>query len=70
MVEWRPDGSVKASLRAKEPSLRVDLVAARFKGGGHACAAGLSVPTPPADFEARLLAAMAERLAPPAAPAR
>jgi phosphoesterase RecJ-like protein len=50
--------------------LRVDLVAARFKGGGHACAAGLSVPTPPADFEARLLAAMAERLAPPAAPAR
>lgn len=69
LVEWRPDGSVKASLRAKEPSMRVDLVAARFKGGGHACAAGLSVPTPPADFEARLLAAMAERLAPPAAPA-
>ncbi|MFM9093057.1 MAG: DHH family phosphoesterase, partial [Verrucomicrobiota bacterium] len=36
LVEWRQDGTAKASLRAKEPSLRVDLVAARFKGGGHA----------------------------------
>ncbi len=69
LVEWRPDGTVKASLRAKEPSLRVDLVAGRFQGGGHACAAGLSVKSPPADFEAQLLAAMAERLAPPPPPA-
>jgi phosphoesterase RecJ-like protein len=44
-------------------------VAARFQGGGHACAAGLSVKAPPADFEAQLLAAMAERLAKPPAPA-
>jgi len=67
LVEWRKDGTAKASLRAKKPSLRVDLVAARFKGGGHACAAGLSLPSAPADFEAQLLAAMAERL--PASPA-
>ena len=69
LVEWRKDGTAKASLRAKEPSLRVDLVAARFKGGGHACAAGLSLPSAPADFEAQLLAAMAERLSVPPAPA-
>ncbi|MFZ9745978.1 MAG: DHH family phosphoesterase [Opitutaceae bacterium] len=67
LVEWRKDGTVKASLRAKEPALRVDLVAAQFKGGGHACAAGLSLKSPPVDFEARLLAAMAERLTPPPA---
>ena len=52
-----------------DTDLRVDLVAARFQGGGHACAAGLSVKAPPADFEAQLLAAMAERLAKPPAPA-
>ena len=35
----------KASLRAKEPAYRVDLVAAKFNGGGHACAAGLNLKT-------------------------
>ena len=37
------DGAIKASLRAKDPYYRVDLVAKRFSGGGHACAAGLNI---------------------------
>lgn len=63
LIEERPDGSVKASLRAKDPSYRVDAVAARFNGGGHACAAGLNLKTGTKDFEARLVAAFAERIA-------
>jgi phosphoesterase RecJ-like protein len=63
LVELRPDGTVKASLRAKEPELRVDQIAARFGGGGHACAAGLSLKTGTENFQARLVAAMAEALA-------
>lgn len=63
LIERRPDGSLKASLRAKEPALRVDLVAARFNGGGHACAAGLNLKSDTADFEARLIAEVTRRLA-------
>jgi len=63
LVERRDDGTVKASLRAKDPVYRVDLVAAQFGGGGHACAAGLNVKQAPADFQGRLLAAIAARLA-------
>jgi bifunctional oligoribonuclease and PAP phosphatase NrnA len=63
LIEERPDGAVKASLRAKEPALRVDLVAAQFNGGGHACAAGLSLTTNTENFHPRLVAALAERLA-------
>lgn len=37
------DGAIKGSLRAKDPFYRVDRVAKRFGGGGHACAAGLNV---------------------------
>jgi len=62
LIEERTDGTVKASLRAKEPALRVDLVAAQFNGGGHACAAGLNLKTGTENFYARLLAAMTERL--------
>lgn len=36
-------GSLKGSLRAKNPFYRVDQVAKQFNGGGHACAAGLNV---------------------------
>ena len=57
------DKTVKASLRAKDPEYRVDLIAAKFNGGGHACAAGLNLKNAPADFPARLLAAVATRLA-------
>ena len=37
LIEERADG-IKASLRAKDPAYRLDLVAAQFNGGGHACA--------------------------------
>lgn len=63
LIEERPDGSVKASLRAKDPAFRLDLVAAKFNGGGHACAAGLNLKTGTADFYARLITTFAERLA-------
>ena len=42
LIEER-DGAVKASLRAKAPLYRVDQIAKRFGGGGHACAAGLNI---------------------------
>jgi phosphoesterase RecJ-like protein len=63
LVEERADGTVKASLRAKDPVYRVDLVAAKFNGGGHACAAGLNLKKGTDDFHARLVAALADRLA-------
>ena len=63
LIEERPDGSVKASLRAKDPAYRLDAVAARFNGGGHACAAGLNLKSGTQDFEARLMTAFAERIA-------
>ncbi len=63
LIELRADGSVKASLRAKDPSFRVDLVAAKFNGGGHAAAAGLNLKTGTENFYARLVQAFAERLA-------
>ena len=62
LIEERADGGVKASLRAKDPAFRVDLVAAQFNGGGHACAAGLNLKTGAANFPERLVAALAERI--------
>ena len=62
LIEERPDGTVKASLRAKEPAYRVDLVAAQFNGGGHACAAGLNLKSGTENFYSRLVAALADRL--------
>ena len=56
-------GMVKASLRAKNPAYRVDQIAARFSGGGHACAAGLNVKnTTLAAFQAELIAALAAQI--------
>ncbi len=62
LIEERPNGAVKASLRAKEPAYRVDTLAAQFNGGGHACAAGLNLKTGAADFYPRLVAALERRL--------
>jgi bifunctional oligoribonuclease and PAP phosphatase NrnA len=63
LIEERPDG-VKASLRAKEPALRLDQVAAGFNGGGHACAAGLNLKGAAAQgFRARLILALETQLA-------
>ncbi len=58
LIEERTDGTVKASLRAKDPAYRVDLIAAQFNGGGHACAAGLNLKKDIAHFRERLVAAM------------
>jgi phosphoesterase RecJ-like protein len=64
LIEERPGGAVKASLRAKDPAMRLDLVAAKFNGGGHACAAGLSLSGPhAANFRPRLISALSERIA-------
>ncbi|HEX2852344.1 MAG TPA: bifunctional oligoribonuclease/PAP phosphatase NrnA [Opitutaceae bacterium] len=63
LIEERPNGAVKASLRAKEPVFRVDSIAAQFNGGGHACAAGLNLKTGGENFHARLVAALGARLA-------
>lgn len=42
LIEVR-NGAIKGSLRAKHADYRVDQLAAKFNGGGHACAAGLNV---------------------------
>lgn len=57
-------GAIKGSLRAKDPAYRMDRIAAEFNGGGHACAAGLNVKnTTLADFQVRLVAAIAAQIA-------
>lgn len=63
LIEQRPDGTAKASLRAKDPAYRLDMVAGKFNGGGHACAAGLNLKTGGENLYARLVAAFAERIA-------
>jgi phosphoesterase RecJ-like protein len=62
LLERRAGGGLKASLRSKEPSIRVDRIAAQYGGGGHACAAGLSVTSAGDDFYVGLVAALANRL--------
>ena len=62
LIEEKTDGTVKASLRAKEPAYRVDLVAAQFNGGGHACAAGLNLKSGGINFYERLVAALTLRV--------
>jgi len=42
LIEER-DGMIKGSLRAKENRFRVDLLAKKLNGGGHACAAGFNL---------------------------
>lgn len=62
LIEVREDG-IKASLRAEDPSYRVDQVAAKFGGGGHACAAGLNITGVEAnDFRRQLIEALESRL--------
>jgi phosphoesterase RecJ-like protein len=63
LIEERP-GVIKASLRSKNPSFRVDQIAAIFNGGGHACAAGLNMKNITlAEFRQRLLAALETQIA-------
>ena len=42
LLEEMTDG-VKGSLRAKDPVYRLDLLAAKLNGGGHALAAGFNL---------------------------
>lgn len=55
------DGQVKVSLRALEP-YRVDEVAARFGGGGHRLASGLTVKRPLEEIALQIEAALADVL--------
>ncbi|MEO7599336.1 MAG: bifunctional oligoribonuclease/PAP phosphatase NrnA [Opitutus sp.] len=63
LIEERPEGVIKASLRSKDPQFRLDQTAAQFNGGGHACAAGLSLKLPLSEFRPRLLSALAAQIA-------
>jgi phosphoesterase RecJ-like protein len=63
------DGGTKGSLRGRNPAVRLDLVAAQFGGGGHACAAGLNIARPLAEVRAELIDAIIARLAAVATPA-
>lgn len=63
LIEERVDGTVKASLRAKDAAYRLDQIAAQFNGGGHACAAGLNLKKGTEGFYERLLAALAKQIA-------
>lgn len=57
-------GTIKGSLRAKDPVRRVDRVAGQFGGGGHACAAGFNLGQGTwTDFRPRLLASLEVSLA-------
>jgi len=62
LIEERP-GTIKASLRAKHASYRMDSIASQFNGGGHANAAGLNCADTLANFYPKLVAALARRLA-------
>ncbi len=56
------NGSLKGSLRAKNPVYRVDRIAEIFGGGGHACAAGLNIEEDWETFYPRLLKALEDCL--------
>lgn len=62
LIEER-GGTIKASLRAKHASYRMDTIASQFHGGGHANAAGLNCADTLAHFYPKLVAALTRRLA-------
>ncbi len=62
LIEERA-GTIKASLRAKHSSYRMDTIASQFNGGGHASAAGLNCSDTLAAFYPKLVAALSRRLA-------
>jgi phosphoesterase RecJ-like protein len=53
----------KGSLRARDPIYRLDQLAAKFSGGGHACAAGINHNAPLEEVYPQLLAAIAAQIA-------
>lgn len=62
LLEQQPDGTVKGSLRSKFPKYQVDKLAAKFNGGGHACAAGFHMSIPFEDFPDTFVKAVKEHL--------
>jgi phosphoesterase RecJ-like protein len=56
------NGQLKGSLRAKENRYRVDLLAKRFSGGGHACASGFNVERKLESFYPEFVTAIGEHL--------
>ncbi|MBT8038033.1 MAG: bifunctional oligoribonuclease/PAP phosphatase NrnA [Verrucomicrobiae bacterium] len=60
--EELPDEKIRVSLRAKDSSVNCSELAQRFKGGGHARAAGIRMPGPLADARSQVLAAISEVL--------
>ena len=58
LIEQRPSGAVKASLRAREALPTGSTSSPRSSAaGGHACAAGLNLKAATPDFRPRLIAA-------------
>jgi bifunctional oligoribonuclease and PAP phosphatase NrnA len=53
--------STKCSLRAQRKEFRVDQIASRFGGGGHACAAAMTIEMPLDSLRSELLEAIAQR---------
>lgn len=62
LIEERTGGGVKASLRSKDPAYRLDRIAAQFNGGGHACAAGLTIGISLEEFYPKLIEALGRQL--------
>jgi phosphoesterase RecJ-like protein len=58
-------GKIKGSLRGKSQKWRVDKIAAKFNGGGHAAAAGFYLEMPFEEFKPLLLKEIAQNLANP-----
>ncbi|MCF7760809.1 MAG: bifunctional oligoribonuclease/PAP phosphatase NrnA [Cephaloticoccus sp.] len=63
LIEERDDGTLKASLRSKNPAYRLDRIAGLFNGGGHACAAGLSLTMEFNEFYPKLVEAITRQIA-------
>mgnify|MGYP000920104220 FL=1 len=53
---------LKGSFRAKDKKYRVDLLAKKFSGGGHACAAGFNLEIPFEEFYPNLVQIIGEHL--------
>ena len=56
------NGKLKGSFRAKDKKYRVDILAKKFDGGGHACAAGFNVDVPFDEFYPNLVHKIGEHL--------
>jgi len=56
------NGQIKGSLRAKDSRFRVDLLAKKFSGGGHACAAGFNLEMDLDEFYPEFVSTIGEHL--------